>query len=164
MRESASDGASDIAGKPEDSRVCPFATTREQSANRSFFALPNSAVSARTLKWSAGTTEVNEVANRGSGDDHAGEDGGLPSTLRHGRVRKQEHCTAENEQRLGLAIRALIGSCRRTQSLAWTWTSGQRVIARFASACTAWTIPINPIPLPMEMFCRKIRKTTSGET
>ena len=38
------------------------------------------------------------------------------------------------------------------------------VIARLARARTAWTIPIRPIPLPIEMFCRKIRKTMSGET
>ena len=31
--------------------------------------------------------------------------------------------------------------------------------ARFASACTAFTIAISPMPLPMEMFWRKMRST-----
>ena len=36
--------------------------------------------------------------------------------------------------------------------------------ARFASACTASTIDISPMPLPIEMFWRKIRSTISGPT
>ena len=35
--------------------------------------------------------------------------------------------------------------------------------ARAASARTALTIPISPMPLPIEMFCRKICSTISGD-
>ena len=33
-----------------------------------------------------------------------------------------------------------------------------------ASAWTAWTMAISPIPLPIEMFWRKISRTMSGGT